>query len=172
VEIYNYYVLVAIGGSMFKVGDNIAYPMHGAGTILGIEDQDVLGEVHKYYHVELPYSRMTVMIPVNNSDAVGVRGIISKDDIGKVFDVLEDVSGEMSSNWNRRFRENTEKLKTGDIYIVAGVVRDLVRNDRIKKLSTGEKKLLTNAKQILESELVYAGGYSIEEADMLVESHI
>ncbi|WP_456079986.1 CarD family transcriptional regulator, partial [Mogibacterium sp.] len=101
-----------------------------------------------------------------------VRAIICKEDIQGVLNVLGDESDKMSNNWNRRYRENTEKLRTGDIYEVAGVVRNLVRSDRIKKLSTGEKKLLGNAKQILESELVLAGGLSLDEADSLVESNI
>lgn len=157
---------------MFQVGDNIAYPMHGAGTITLIDEKEVLGETHKYYHVTLPYSKMTVMVPVNNSDLIGVREIIGQEQIQSVLDVLESDTDPMPTNWNRRFRDNTEKLKTGDIYTVAGVVRNLVRNDRTKKLSTGEKKLLSNAKQILESELVLAGGYTLEDADELVESHI
>lgn len=157
---------------MFQVGDNIAYPMHGAGTITLIDEKEVLGETHKYYHVTLPYSKMTVMIPVDNSDRIGVREIIDQEQIQGVLDVLESDTDPMPTNWNRRFRDNTEKLKTGNIYTVAGVVRNLVRSDRTKKLSTGEKKLLSNAKQILESELVLAGGYTLEDADELVESHI
>ena len=157
---------------MFQVGDNIAYPMHGAGTITLIDEKEVLGETHKYYHVTLPYSKMTVMIPVDNSDRIGVREIIGQEQIQGVLDVLESDTDPMPTNWNRRFRENTEKRKTGIIYTVAGVVRNLVRSDRTKKLSTGEKKLLSNAKQILESELVLAGGYTLEDADELVESHI
>lgn len=157
---------------MFQVGDSIAYPMHGAGTITKIEDKEVLGEVHRYYHVSLPYSKMHVMVPVESSGAIGVRAVIDKSEIAAVFDVLQRESEPMPSNWNRRYRENTEKLKTGDIYVVAGVVRNLVRSDREKRLSTGEKKLLGNAKQILESELVLAGNYTLDEADELVESHI
>ena len=153
---------------MFNIGDSIAYPMHGAGVVTEIEEKEVLGEICRYYHVSLPYSKMHVMVPVDNSDKVGVRAIICKEDIQGVL----NESDKMSNNWNRRYRENTEKLRTGDIYEVAGVVRNLVRSDRIKKLSTGEKKLLGNAKQILESELVLAGGLSLDEADSLVESNI
>lgn len=157
---------------MFNVGDSIAYPMHGAGIIASIEEKVVLGEKHSYYSVELLGSKMTVLVPVDNSDKVGVRSVIGVDEIAKVIEVLEAESEPMPNNWNRRYRDNTDKLKSGDIYTVAGVVRNLVRSDRSKKLSTGEKKLLGTAKQILESELMLAGGYSIEEADELVESHI
>lgn len=157
---------------MFNVGDSIAYPMHGAGIISSIEEKEVLGEKHSYYSVNLLGSKMTVLVPVDNSDKVGVRSVISVDDIAKVIEVLEAESEPMPNNWNRRYRDNTEKLKTGDIYAVAAVVRNLVRSDRTKKLSTGEKKLLGTAKQILESELMLAGGYTVDQADELVESHI
>jgi transcriptional regulator, carD family len=157
---------------VFNIGDSIAYPMHGAGVITEIEEKEVLGECCSYYHVSLPYSKMHVMVPVENSDKVGVRAIICEDDIDEVLNVLGGESDKMSNNWNRRFRENTERLRTGDIYEVAGVVRNLVRSDRVKKLSTGEKKLLGNAKQILESELVLAGGLTLDEADKLVEANI
>lgn len=157
---------------MYQIGDNIAYPMQGAGTITDIQHRESGGETESYYILSLPFSKMNVMIPVENSGKVGVRPIISRDDIRKVMDVLGGETQPMPSNWNRRFRENTEKLKTGDIYIVAGVVRDLVRSDRNKKLSTGENKLLNNAKQILESELVLAADVSLEEAESMVMGHI
>ncbi|HKK96164.1 MAG TPA: CarD family transcriptional regulator [Anaerovoracaceae bacterium] len=157
---------------MFGIGDNILYPMHGAGTIKSIEKKEILGERREYYCLLLPYSKMNVMIPVNNSTNIGVRYIISEDDIEDVIKVLGGESDEMPSNWNRRYRENNEKLKTGDINVVAGVVRDLIRNDRIKKLSTGEKKLLNTARQILESELILAGGYSVGEVEELVEATV
>ena len=115
---------------MFNIGDSIAYPMHGAGVVTEIEEKEVLGEICRYYHVSLPYSKMHVMVPVDNSDKVGVRAIICKEDIQGVLNVLGDESDKMSNNWNRRYRENTEKLRTGDIYEVAGVVRNLVRSDR------------------------------------------
>jgi CarD family transcriptional regulator len=157
---------------MFAIGDNILYPMHGAGTIKSIEKKEILGESREYYCLFLPYSKMNVMIPVDNCDNIGVRYIISNNQIEEVFEVLGSDSEEMPSNWNRRYRENNEKLKTGDIIIVAGVVRDLIRNDRVKKLSTGEKKLLNTAKQILVSELILAGGYSLDEIEKLVEKTV
>ncbi|WP_456079739.1 CarD family transcriptional regulator, partial [Mogibacterium sp.] len=98
---------------MFNIGDSIAYPMHGAGVVTEIEEKEVLGEICRYYHVSLPYSKMHVMVPVDNSDKVGVRAIICKEDIQGVLNVLGDESDKMSNNWNRRYRENTEKLRTG-----------------------------------------------------------
>jgi CarD family transcriptional regulator len=157
---------------MFKVGDKIVYPMYGAGTITDIVESNVLGELRSYYRVSLPYFKLEASVPVDNAETVGLRGIIDKSEISEVFEVLSGDSDEMTPNWNRRFRENTDKLKTGDIKIVASVVRNLVRADRAKPLSTGEKKLLSTAKQILVSELECAGSYTAEEADALVESHI
>lgn len=157
---------------MFQIGDNIVYPMYGAGIITDIVDKEVLGESRSYYCVSLPYSKMEVQVPVDSCEKLGVREIIDQSRIAEVLKVLEDETEPMSSNWNKRFRDNTEKLRTGDILVVASVVRNLTRNDRTKPLSTGEKKLLANAKQILISELVYACGYTAEDADEMVESHI
>ena len=157
---------------MFSIGDNIVYPMYGAGIVTDIVERDFLGESRKYYCVSLPYCKMEASVPVDNADALGVRGIIAKTEISAVVEVLGGETEEMSPNWNKRYRDNTEKLQTGDIKIVASVVRNLVRTDRVKPLSTGEKKLLNTAKQILISELIYVGGYTMDEADDLVESHI
>lgn len=157
---------------MFNVGDNIAYPMRGAGVITEIEENKTPGEPQDYYHISLPYSKMQVMVPVENSEMVGIRAIISKDEIPGVLKVLGEASDKMPKNWNRRFRENTDRIKTGDILEVARVVRNLVRSDREKNLSTGEKKLLNNAKIILESEIVLASGRTLDEVDELIEANI
>lgn len=157
---------------MFSIGDKILYPMHGAGIIHKIEDKDILGETRKYYMLKLPFGDMSVMIPVDNSNDIGIRPIIQAAEIDQVFSVLREVSSEMSGNWNKRQRDNMERLKTGDVMQVAAVVRDLIRFDRIKKLSTGEKKMLNNARQILESELVLAGEIELIKVDELVESAI
>lgn len=158
--------------SNFKEGDQIVYPMYGAGIITGIVEKDFLGEIRDFYCVSLPYCRMEASVPVDNCEKLGVRAVIEQSRIGEVITVLQDKTEEMNPNWNKRYRENTERIQTGDILEVAAVVRNLVRTDRTKPLSTGEKKLLSNAKQILQSELIYSGGYTMEEADDLVESHI
>lgn len=158
--------------SNFKEGDLIVYPMYGAGIITGIVEKDFLGEIRDFYCVSLPYCRMEASVPVDNCGKLGVRAVIEQSRIGEVITVLQDKTEEMNPNWNKRYRENTERIQTGDILEVAAVVRNLVRTDRTKPLSTGEKKLLSNAKQILQSELIYSGGYTMEEADDLVESHI
>ena len=157
---------------MFKIGDNIVYPMYGAGTITDIVEKDFLGETRSYYCVDLPYCRMEASVPVDNCEKLGVRDIIDQSRIQEVMQVLKGETEKMNPNWNKRYRENTERMQTGDILEVAAVVRNLVRNDRVKPLSTGEKKLLSTAKQILESELVYSGGFTMEEADEMVEFNI
>lgn len=157
---------------MFSIGDKILYPMHGAGIIEDIEKKDILGEVREYYILKLPYGDMNIMIPVEKCEDIGVRNIIDEGDIDAVFTLLKEQSSQMSNNWNKRYRENMDKLKTGDIFQVAEVVRNLVRVDRIKKLSTGERKMLVNAKQILESELILAGDLDPKKIDILVEEAV
>ena len=141
---------------MFETGDKIVYPNHGAGTIVGIEEKEVLGETKQYYIMQLPIGEMRVMIPKDNIEDIGIREVIEQDRVDDVFTVLRGEKSEMSQNWNRRYRANTEKIKTGDIFEVAEVVRNLTIRDIVKGLSTGEKKMLGNSRQILISELVLA----------------
>jgi CarD family transcriptional regulator len=157
---------------MFIIGDRIVYPMHGAGVIEQIEEKQILGEVREYYILKVPCGDMKIMIPIESSQEVGVRAIISTDKIDEVLDVLRAESSEMSNNWNRRYRENMEKLKTGDIYNVAEVVRNLMRTDKEKKLSTGEKKMLSNAKQILISEIILVKDIDHDAAEKIINSAV
>ena len=156
---------------MFNVGDKIVYPMHGAGVIDAIEEKDILGEKQNYYIIKMP-GEVKVMVPISKADDVGVRGIIDKEEAGKVLQVLEANETEMSNNWNKRYKENMEKMKSGNIYEVADVVRNLSYKQKEKGLSTGEKKMLNNAKQILVSELVLAEHASEDEVENLVENKI
>ncbi|MEG0829257.1 MAG: CarD family transcriptional regulator [Anaerovoracaceae bacterium] len=157
---------------MYDIGDKIVYPMHGAGVIEKIEEKKILGEVRKYYILNVPYGDMRIMIPVENSDDIGVRTIMTSEELDDIVVVLKDVSSTMPNNWNRRYRENMEKLKTGSATEVAQVVRNLMRTDREKKLSTGEKKMLTNAKQILLSEIILVGGMDSVAATTLIEEAV
>lgn len=153
---------------MFKVGDNIVYPNHGAGTIVAIEVKKILGEEKKYYIMKLPIGDMKVMIPVEKVDEIGIRSVISEEEADEVLTLLHANKSKMSQNWNRRFRANMEKIKTGDIYEVAEVVRNLTIRDHEKGLSTGEKKMLNTSRQILISELVLSKGMKEEEVDELI----
>ena len=156
---------------MFNVGDKVVYPMHGAGIIEGIEEKDVLGEKQNYYIIKMP-GEVKVMVPTAKAADVGVRDIIDSNTASKVFKVLEANSTEMSMNWNKRYRDNMEKMKSGDIYEVADVVRNLSFKQKEKGLSTGEKKMLLNAKQILVSELTLAENSKKEEIEEMVNSKI
>ncbi len=155
---------------MYNIGDKIVYPMHGAGIIEQIEEKVILGERREYYVLRVPCGDMKIMIPVDKSDDIGVRAVITPKEMEEVLAILRDDSSEMSANWNRRYRENTEKLKTGDAREVAEVVRNLLRTDREKTLSTGEKKMLSSARQILVSEMILASDLDPAEADKLIGS--
>ncbi|ABO48734.1 transcriptional regulator, CarD family [Desulforamulus reducens MI-1] len=154
---------------MFKIGDKVVYPMHGAGVIEAIEEKEVLGKKRQYYILRLPIGDMKVMIPISNCDDVGLRGIIDRDEVSTVLEVLEGQTTVMSGNWNRRYRANLEKIKSGDIYEVAEVVRNLLTRDKEKGLSSGERKMLENARQILISELVLAAEMEETKARSLID---
>ncbi|MCL1808300.1 MAG: CarD family transcriptional regulator [Clostridiales bacterium] len=157
---------------MFTIGDKIVYPMHGAGVIEEIEEKKILGEVRKYYILKVPCGDMKIMIPVDSTKQIGVRSVVTDEELLEVIGILASESSEMSTNWNRRYRENMEKLKTGDVLEVAEVVRNLMRTDREKKLSTGEKKMLSNAKQILSSEIILIKGIDIKEANNIIDKAV
>ena len=156
---------------MFNVGDKIVYPMHGAGTIDAIENKNILGEEQSYYVIKMP-GEVKVMVPTEKAEQIGVRSVINKEEASKVMSVLGENETEMSQNWNKRYRDNMDKMKSGDIYEVADVVRNLAFKQKEKGLSTGEKKMLSNAKQILVSELVLAEHASQEEVEELIDNKI
>ncbi len=156
---------------MFNIGDKIVYPMHGAGVIDSIEEKDILGEKQSYYILSMP-GEVKVMVPIDKAEQVGVRNIIDKSSADRVFNLLSQDETEMDKNWNKRYRDNMEKLKSGDIYEIADVVRNLSFKQKEKGLSTGEKKMLVNAKQILVSELVLAKQSNKDEMEELVDSKI
>lgn len=156
---------------MFNIGDNIVYPMHGAGTISSIEEKEVLGEKQQYYIIKMP-GEVMVMVPTAKAEAMGVRNVIDEKSANSVLQVLEKDETEMSNNWNKRYRENLDKMKTGDIYEVADVVRNLSFKQKEKGLSTAEKKMLLNARQILVSELALAEDSSVENIEEQVDTRI
>jgi CarD family transcriptional regulator len=155
---------------LFSVGDRVVYPMHGAGIIEAIEEKEILGSRKKYYVMKIPMGEMKVLIPTDNILQVGLRGVIEKEEVPKVFVVLKGDQPELSSNWNRRYRNHLEKIKSGDIYEVAEVVRNLMLRDREKGLSTGESKMLETARQILISELILVQGQEQAEISSVLDS--
>ena len=156
---------------MFKIGDEVVYPMHGAGKVVAIEDRPGFEVVQSYYIIKMP-GEVKVMVPTAKAEEIGVRPIVDKETAGKVMKILEQDSTEMSMNWNKRYRDNMDKLKTGDICEVADIVRNLSFKQKDKGLSTGEKKMLLNAKQILVSELVLVESKDKEEVEEDVERTI
>jgi len=158
---------------MFAIGDKIVYPMHGAGIIEAIEEKEILGERQKYYVMKMPMGDMKVMIPINNASCIGIREVIDKKDADAVFDSLEEMSPqEQNGNWNKRYRENMNKIKSGNVFEVAEVVKSLILRERTKGLSTGERKMLNSAKQILISELVLAKNMSPADVEHLINARI
>jgi CarD family transcriptional regulator len=143
--------------------------MHGAGIIEAIEEKEILGQRRQYYVMRLPMGDIKLMIPTDNVKETGLRGVISQEEVPKVLKVLRERKVTMSSNWNRRYRANLEKIKSGDIYEVAEVVRNLVLREKEKGLSTGERRMLDSARQILISELVLAQGKDEEEVASLLD---
>lgn len=156
---------------MFNIGDKVVYPLHGAGVIESIEEKAILDERQSYYIIKMP-GEVKVMVPTAKAEDIGVRSIIDKDSALKVIKILEEESTEMSMNWNKRYRDNMEKIKTGDIYEVADIVRNLSFKQKDKGLSTSEKKMLLSAKQILVSELVLVENKEKSEIEELVDGKI
>jgi CarD family transcriptional regulator len=140
----------------FEVGDSVVYPHHGAGKVIRKEQKEVLGESREYLTIKILHNDMTVMVPTSNAAVAGLRRVIDEETVKKVLAVLQDECSEMPKNWNRRFKHNRDKIKTGDIYELAEVVRNLATREAEKGLSTGEKQMFTRAKKILASELMYA----------------
>lgn len=152
---------------MFEVGAKVVYPMHGAGVIEAIEEREVMGKRQSYYVMRMPVGEMKVMIPTERGP--GLREVISLQKVQEVLQVLEAAKGKMSSNWNHRYRANMEKIRSGDIMEVAEVVRNLARRDQEKGLSSGERKMLDSARQILISEIILAGEFGMDQANTLVD---
>jgi CarD family transcriptional regulator len=149
---------------LYKVGDKVVYPHHGAGTVVKREKREVLGEKREYLTIKILHNDMTVNVPAENAELVGLRKVIDEEAVKKVVKYLTSGGTEMPKNWNRRFKHNRDKMKTGDIYELAEVVRNLALRDGEKGLSTGEKQMYVKAKKILASELMYAKNMSEEEA--------
>lgn len=154
---------------MFNIGDKVVYPMHGAGVIEAIEEKEILGDRKKYYVMKLPMGEMKVMIPMENVYRTGLREVVNKEEANEVYQILQIQEVETSANWNRRYRLHLEKIKSGSIFEVAEVVRNLILRDREKGLSTGERKMLESAKQILISELLLVQGLDYSEITIVLE---
>ena len=150
---------------MFTVGDRIAHPMHGAGIIDSIETRKTDGREREYYVLKIPVGGMSVMIPTETSAQIGVRPIVDSDEAESILKSIPDIEVNMTQNWNKRYRENMLKIKSGDLMEVAEVVKGLMQRETDRGLSTGERKMLHSAKQILISEIVLSQSSSYEEIE-------
>jgi CarD family transcriptional regulator len=150
----------------------VVYPHHGAGIVLKKEMKTVIGEEREYLTIKILHNDMTVMVPTANAGRAGLRRVIGEEAVARVIAVLCDDVSTMPKNWNRRFKHNRDKIKTGDVYELAEVVRNLAIREADKGLSTGEKQMYTRAKKILASELMYALEMEADEAEGHIDSLI
>lgn len=149
----------------FEKGDNVVYPHHGAGKVIKKESREMFGQKRVYLTIQIKHNDMTVMVPSENAAIAGLRRVIDERTVKKVLAVLRAGTSEMPKNWNRRYKHNRDKIKTGDIYELSEVVRNLAIREREKGLSTGEKQMYTRTKKILASELMYALDMDEEQAE-------
>lgn len=157
---------------MYSIGDKIVYPMHGAGIIEAIEVKKFLKEKKSYYIMKIATSGMVLMIPIDNTEEIGIRNIVDKKTATKVINEFSSPVGDFNDNWNKRYRENMLKIRTGDIFEVLKVVKDLMVHEKQKGLSTGERKMLSNSKHILLSELVLAQNKDYTYLDNVLEQEV
>jgi CarD family transcriptional regulator len=157
---------------VFRKGDTVVHPEHGAAVIEELRDREFLGEKRKYLVLRVAYGDLTLMVPVDSTEEVGLREVVSKNEVKKVLKVLTEEESSMAANWSRRFKNNMEKLHSGDPYQVAEVLRNLAIRDREKGLSAGEKRMIQKARQILISELSYATGKTEEDAETMIDDVI
>jgi CarD family transcriptional regulator len=154
---------------VFRKGDTVVHPEHGAAVIEELRDREFLGEKRKYLVLRVAYGDLTLMVPVDSTDEVGLRQVVSKNEVKKVLKVLTEDESSMAANWSRRFKNNMEKLHSGDPYQVAEVLRNLAIRDREKGLSAGEKRMIQKARQILISELSYATDKTEADAEIMID---
>jgi CarD family transcriptional regulator len=157
---------------LYKVGDKVVYPHHGAGTVVKKETRTILGQEREYLTIKILHNDMTVNVPTENADRVGLRKVIDEEMVVRVVKVLHGSGTKMPKNWNRRFKYNRDKMKTGDIFELAEVVRNLSLRDQEKGLSTGEKQMFVKAKKILASELMYAKGMDEDDAAVWLDEEL
>ncbi len=157
------------GERLYKLGDKVVYPHHGAGTIVKKEVREILGEKREYLTIKILHNDMVVNVPSENAERVGLRQVINEKQVTEVVKALTGSGTQMPKNWNRRFKHNRDKMKTGDVLELAEVVRNLALRDHEKGLSTGEKQMFVKAKKILASELMYAKHMDEEQTHLWLD---
>ncbi|MBO5408851.1 MAG: CarD family transcriptional regulator [Clostridia bacterium] len=157
---------------MYQVGDKIVYPMHGAGVIEAIEEKEILGNINSYYILRVPTGNISLMVPVKNAAEIGVRDVVAPEVIDRLFTHILDTNVDMHENWNKRYRENMTKIKSGDLFEIGPIYYYLMQKELEKGLSTGEKKMFGSAHQILVSEIILSKNISQKEAEELIASRL
>lgn len=155
---------------MFQIGDKIVHPMHGAGVVESIVMKKINGVAREYYTLKIPVGNMLVMVPTANSKEIGVRPVVNRVEADRIIASIPGIEIENTKNWNRRYRENMLRLKSGDLTEVARVVKSLAIRDSEHGLSTGERKMLHSAKQILISEIVLSQNCSYEDVEARINT--
>lgn len=155
---------------MFQIGDKVVHPMHGAGVIADVVREKISGKMTEFYVFKMPISGLTLKIPTENAAMIGLRAIKSREEIESVLAVIPSLGVDMTANWNHRYRENMDRLKSGDLTEVSGVVKALMHRDSERGLSNGERKMLHIAKQILVSEIVLAEEVEYSAAESRVNA--
>lgn len=157
---------------MYQVGDKIVYPIHGAGVISAIEEKEILGAVNSYYMLEVPTGNISLMVPVKNADEIGVRPIVEPEVIDRLLSHITQAEISVIENWNKRYRENMTKIKSGDLFEIGPIYKYLLEKDLQKGLSSGEKKMFMSAHQILVSEIMLSKNIGKEAAEQLLSDSI
>ena len=153
----------------YCIGSKVVYPLHGAGVIESIEEREIMGVKQMYYIMRIPVGDMKVMVPMESAVEIGLRDVIDSEEADRVLQEFKACPTDMDANWNKRYRENMQRIKSGNIYDVVYVVKNLMYRDKMRGLSTGERKMLSNAKQILVSELVVAKAKTQREIEAVME---
>ena len=157
---------------MYQIGDKIVYPMHGAGIIRAIEDKEILGNTNSYYILEVPVGNISLMVPVKTADEIGVRNVVAPSVIEELFTFIVTTEIKVNENWNKRYRENMAKIKSGDLFEIGPIYQYLQKKDKERGLSSGEKKMFVSAHQILVSEIMLSLGISLSEAEELLQTRL
>ncbi len=153
----------------YQIGSKVVYPLHGAGVIEAIEEREIMGEKKMYYIMRIPVGDMKVMVPMDAATEIGLRDVIDGREADRVLAEFKACKTDMDTNWNKRYRDNMSRIKSGNIYDVVHVVKNLMHRDKVRGLSTGERKMLSNAKQILVSELVISKSRQQSEIESIME---
>lgn len=157
---------------MYNVGDKVVHPLHGAGTIEEIKEMEIVGVKRNYYVVRFAIGNMVTNIPIENCENIGIRSVIDKQEAKKVLQCFRDAAVEDDANWNKRQRDNLVKIKSGDIYQVLVVLKELMYREKIKGLSTSERKTLCSAKQIVVSELVLSDVADLSDIESIMNDTV